>query len=748
MKRIAALFVVFALTVGLSVPPGFARETPAPVIVHTVYPTEDVVVADIVATEAPYSVDSTGQTDCTAVLQRALDDCANNGGGTVFLPAGRYLVTGNVYIRPFVTLRGDWQDPDEGTAYGTVIVARPGSTAEKTPALFDVGGSAGAVGLTVWYPDQSIDDVKPYPYTFYVNGKRDYMLHTLKNITLLNAYRGIGLCSLCEEGVYQCHEMTTLENVKGTCLKEGLNSYNSADVDVYKTVYFEPRYWTEAGEDFNAPPAEALKAYTRKNADGFVLGDLEWPEISDVKISDCACGVHLKKGIRVQFNGSFYRLDIRRCDHAFYADADAVWSRGANWGVSVAESVLEGSESAVSYTGDAVFELHNVKLLGRMRVRNPQVTAGAGISVPMEKPYQKPAPVLYTVEADRTGMTDASPMVREALAAAAQTGGVVYLPGGIYRFNGPVTVPAGVELRGSSSVGTRDQSGESNGTLILSFYGYDAADAPLVTLAGDGAGVRGLRFDYPRSAPEKEKEVRLALSPCIAARADGNYVVNCFINLASVGVSCENCKDVFIKRLVGTSYLSMIAMKNCNDVRIEACLQNGNTVTRNGYRSLGVPELQGRLRESDIFDVLFDPVLKQTCTYLDFENCGGVTVFQTFIYGTKHYMRARDSSVLLVNIGCDGNNGTQPMLLLDGGSVTLLGSMRMEGKMYRIENKTDYRSYNSMLITGTCKEYSVMLNNSVRSLRPADIPGLLLQPVYRILAFFEKLTAGRGNPVC
>ena len=97
MKRIAALFIVFALTVGFSAPVCLARETPAPVVVDTVYPTEDVVVADIVATEAPYAVDSTGQTDCTAALQRALDDCARNGGGTVFLPVGRYLITGNIY---------------------------------------------------------------------------------------------------------------------------------------------------------------------------------------------------------------------------------------------------------------------------------------------------------------------------------------------------------------------------------------------------------------------------------------------------------------------------------------------------------------------------------------------------------------------------------------------------------------------------------------------------------------------------
>ena len=70
---------------------------------------------------------------------------------------------------------------------------------------------------------------------FYVEGNDDYMLQTIKNCTLLNSYRGIGASSQCELEIGECHEMMTIENVKGTCLYEGLNSYNSADVDTIKT---------------------------------------------------------------------------------------------------------------------------------------------------------------------------------------------------------------------------------------------------------------------------------------------------------------------------------------------------------------------------------------------------------------------------------------------------------------------------------------------------------------------------------
>lgn len=741
MRHIKLISIILILMILSGTVPAFALDSPAQTarIVETVYPTDDVVLADIVITEAPYSADTTGETDCTDILQRALDDCAANGGGTVFMPAGRYLVTGNVYIRPFVTLRGDWQDPDTGNDYGTLIVARPESSDEKCPALFDVGASAGAVGLTVWYPEQSIDSVKPYPYTFYVNGERDYMLHTLHNITLLNSYRGIGLCSVCEDDVYQCHEMTTIDTVKGTVLYEGLNSHNCADVDVYKTIHFNNKYWFEAGEKFNAPDKTRLDAYTRANATGMKLGDLEWPEIADIKISNCKYGIHLIRGIRVRFNASFYMVDIRDCDYGYYAEKDAVWARGANWGVSFAESALEGSKYAAYYMGKAILEFYNVITQGPVMVLNLQRTSSSPFYIELNKTCVKPEPVLYTVQADRSGKTDASAAVQQKLDEAGATGGIVYLPGGMYRFESPVTVPAGVELRGSSSVAARDQGGNSNGTLVLSFYGYGDADSPLVTLAGKGAGVRGMRFDYPENAPVKGNDTYRSTSPCIFSNADDSYVVNCFITLAEVGVRFEACKNAFVKRLVGCCYGSMLSLSGCESPWIEATLQNGNAVTRNGYAKTDLPELQERLDESLIFDVLFNPILKQTCTYIDISTSSDVTVFNTFIYGAKNYLRAEDSSLTLVNVGYDGNNGSEPALVLSGGSIAVLNSMRCDGKMYNIENGTQYQSYNSMLISGACKEYSVIKNIPFSQL---DTPGkisLLLQPTYRVLAFIEKL---------
>ena len=75
-------------------------------IINTVYGTEDVLVADYII-NAACGADPTGETDSTAAIQSVLDLCADNGGGTVYLPAGRYLISSQIRIPSFVYLHGD-----------------------------------------------------------------------------------------------------------------------------------------------------------------------------------------------------------------------------------------------------------------------------------------------------------------------------------------------------------------------------------------------------------------------------------------------------------------------------------------------------------------------------------------------------------------------------------------------------------------------------------------------------------------
>ena len=158
-------------TTDSSVDPVSEKKTVNGFIVDTVYPTTDVVIATVDVTKAPYCADNTGKTDVTAIINKALKDVSAAGGGTVFMPIGQYLITGSVTIPAYCTLRGDWQDPDIGTDYGTVILAKPQKTTAVNDALFMIGGSAGVNGLTVYYPEQNINDIKEYPFTFYTTGR-------------------------------------------------------------------------------------------------------------------------------------------------------------------------------------------------------------------------------------------------------------------------------------------------------------------------------------------------------------------------------------------------------------------------------------------------------------------------------------------------------------------------------------------------------------------------------------------------
>ncbi|MBQ6163010.1 MAG: hypothetical protein IJK23_00910 [Clostridia bacterium] len=746
MKRILSLTLSVLLLVAV-LPVSAYAASQEPRIIETVYPTEDIVIADIVATEAPYNADATGENDVSAVLQNALNDCASNGGGTVFLPVGRYRLCSPIYIPKFVTLRGDHQDADIGTEYGTLLIADVESSNAMTPGLITVGGSAGAVGLTVWYPEQTLDEVKPYPYTFYVVGNGDYMLQTIRDITLINSYRGIGASSECENNVYQCHEMLTVENVKGTCLYEGLNSYNSADVDTHKTLYILNKYWLEAGEAFNAPDLEALNAYTRANATGLVLGDLEWPQFANIRVSDMKYGIRSKVGPRARLSGVFCDLYIKDCDYGMYADEGAIFVWGKDWGISVCGGEIEGSEYAIVDPDDGALWLNDVAVKGKIIGKNiRRYNADLASYLPTyDKTYQKPAAVLYTVNADRTGRTDASTAVQAALDNAATTGGVVYLPGGLYRFDGPISIPAGVELRGSSSVPTRDQGGNSSGTLILSYYGYDPALSPLVTLAGDNAGLNGIRIDFPLNNPVDDSGKYDRTVPAVYSKADNVYLTNCFLTLASVGVRFEGVKNAYLKKVVGCCYESMYYFSDCDNAYIEGCLQNANALPRNGYSSLGIPELADRLTEDHLFDYVFIPITRVYTDYIRLERCTGAYIFNTFIYGGKTFLNATDSNVVVVNIGSDGSSKTAPTLDLTGGDLTILNSMRStsDGQLcyryFETKQKASLRSYGGLAPAMQYRDRPVLKNIACAELREGETIYLILQPFYTIEKLFGKL---------
>ncbi|GCE14027.1 hypothetical protein KTT_38860 [Tengunoibacter tsumagoiensis] len=311
-------------------------------IVRPLYSTGDIVVADYDATSAPYFADPGGSADATAAIQTALNDCSDGGGGTVWLAAGQYKVTGSIIIPPHCTLRGDWRNPDAGSgSYGTVILANVASGSETDPGLFRISGSAGVNGLTIYYPNQSIANPTPYPYTIEILGRLlnedGYMLGSVKHITLLNSYRGISA------GARATHEMHTIDTVKGTVLVVGMYLQDSADVDETENVTLNNNYWAsiDASVSNQRPARSDLDAWTRANGTGLKMGGLEWDRFANLSFSDYQIGIDIVQQSRMTLSVSMFGISVFNSNIALRIDGNYL---NPNQGIQIANSTLQANQ--------------------------------------------------------------------------------------------------------------------------------------------------------------------------------------------------------------------------------------------------------------------------------------------------------------------------------------------------------------------------------------------------------------------
>jgi hypothetical protein len=135
------------------------------------------------------------------------------------------------------------------------------------------------------------------------------------------------------------------------------------------------------------------------------------------------------------------------------------------------------------------------------------------------KPATPPRPAksdLFVVtaapfHAQANGVTNDTAAFQGALAAAAANGGgTVFAPGGSYRLNGNLTVPAGVELRG---IFDTPNDTKVKGSLLNVYAGRNQPNGtPFIQLQG-GAGIRGFTFHYPEQIYNSTDTVNFGMVP-------------------------------------------------------------------------------------------------------------------------------------------------------------------------------------------------------------------------------------------
>jgi len=211
------------------------------------------------------------QKDDTQAIQKALDQAGAQGGGVILLPAGTYRIEGYLTVPSGVTLQGIWHSSHhEDKTWGSALFALAGRGNAEGQALITLSPSSAVRGLKIYYPEQKVHDIQPYPYAIRGRG----MEFTVENVTFVNAYQGID-CSAA-------HELHTLRDIRGCVLRQGIIVDRCTDIGRIENVHFNPHFWQRMlpppgeKEGFPADGWPRLVDYLNNNAEIFVFGRSDW----------------------------------------------------------------------------------------------------------------------------------------------------------------------------------------------------------------------------------------------------------------------------------------------------------------------------------------------------------------------------------------------------------------------------------------------------------------------------------------
>ena len=477
-------------------------------VVSPRFPTPDVVLAETV-------LNPSAAPDFAPLLQKAVDAVAERGGGTVYLTAGDYGLRTPVLVRRGVTIRGDYSA--KAPAKGSVLRLFGSRGDENAEPAFRMENGSGLVGLVFFYPEQSLRDPVPYPWTVRTapDGRAGNN-QTIADCTFVNSWMGIRI----GPEVNECH---TFRRVRICALRTGFHIDMTTDIGRITDVVVSPKVWCSSGFP-GSPALSPLRTYLQtQDTAAAVYTRSDWEYIRGLRIDGYRTGIRFTAA-EVPTNAVLAGCDVSDC-------ATALDFIQLNWvGVACYNSRFAGIRrtavcakdfrstvlfNACTLTGGAVeVNAHGLLSFSHCLVSAPiDDTSGGRIArdddggLPPEAARVSPRPMVwprpgtdFVLEADGFGASpradDNTVALQRALDAEGRNpnGGTVYLRAGYYRVRGTLKVPSGVELRGSSDVPHHTQNA---GTVLLTTHGAgDEKADPFLSLA-PGSGLRGLGIWYP-----------------------------------------------------------------------------------------------------------------------------------------------------------------------------------------------------------------------------------------------------------
>lgn len=659
-------------------------------LIKTKYATDGAVVVDGIATD--FGADPTGSIDSTSAIQSALNYVSGLGGGTVFLPCGKYLVSSTINIPDYVSLVGDWNKPDENNSdenfdYGTVILAQPsllGVLSPQNKPLFALGHGAGMVGLTFYYVGQNAGSVQNYGYTVYANAPATT---TLRNLTFLNSAYGIGvsLNSLM-------NELVNLENIYGTFLYNAIHHNGTSDVGFYDNIHISPKYWQNAAKGYQCNNPSALNSFINNNLTAMILGDLDDQLISNVTIDGGKIGIKFTNGIRENagFWGLVYKANIS-CGQGVYADC-------------------LNSVSGVVFTDSNVGLVENNAPVGCIKMSNSTYQGGgtgrivkeggtpntSDVETPLTLQFSSSERLFVANDLTTGGVVDNTANLQSLLNSVGEEGGIVVIPNGIYRINASVTIPKNVEIRSTQSVFSRTNASQSgkNGVVFITYV------SGATFVLKENAGVVGVRIWHAKndylSAQDKLSKGTAPNDSSIKGDGAGTYAYGNESVGAYVGYDFSGCDNHILKSNYGLSYLNFIKAGGKNGV-ITQCLSNPNFMARSNlytyfdYASSNVgywEKIRNSGETNDDFALLRDGIGRTYTKMVRLENAENQVAMNVFAYGQAGLFDMVNSSATLINTSLDYIPSNNFVYELTGGTCKIISSLRVYGTSIQVNSGT------------------------------------------------------------
>jgi hypothetical protein len=770
--------------------------------IKTIYPTKDWVISDFVVTDPKFGAKAKPGFDNRAAFQAAIDAAYNNGGGVVYIPAGNYefrsskTATKNVRVRKgnqetlkdfnyqyvlniptSVQLRGDWADPElnKGKVLGTILEVRVGknspnyngtvesfwndeqagnalrtTSASIADRFIDMTSGTGVTNLSIWYPEQDINDIKPYPWTLFQPGG-DCV--TIEHVTLVNAYNGFYSAP---------SELHYVLNSYMTALNTGLEVHVCTDIGRIENVKIDPKYWANSGLP-GSPSLAKVTQYTKANGTGFNMHRSDWEYVSNLYVSGYKTGMWIGRepGYSDTPNAQLYETHIKNCGTGLYIQAvnpygilisnstfgaekedkavyfyndfkTSVQFNGVDFNGSI---VSDGSDGVISFEsctfnnynqyalkvnngnvlltqsefkkpdghvflGSAVNTLKSINsgYNGKLEIKNDSKAAKVEINNSKEylftpipknvitdiKVHPKPASnIVLKADLPRaTGFNndqpteDVSAQLQKALNQVnAAGGGTVYLPGGRYLVNNPITVPSGVELRGTWDVQHHTQSG---GVGIFTTYagGADGEKGASLIQLKAGAGISGITIAQLNLATDGFNVLNPRKTPfLIQGQGPNVYIVNMTIGGGDKGIDLAsyNTSKHYVDYFAGVLARAGIWVGGGAEGGFIRNMQlNPHYGSRIPQGGQGYPKIS------------LTRFIQSNCSALKFADIKNQTIFNNFVFGSfygihflKDAITGKDPGEMTV-VGHGSDGCSYSLFVEDAGKNTKLIAINSE----------------------------------------------------------------------